>query len=156
MYTPSILTKFRLFENSQAGVPGSSNLRTRLNMVVVCRQTWTFFYDTYLNIFRTNFFKNSSCSLYVLYTHQVSCLRSLPSWGTQELELGYSTANGEHEPIVVYETFLKIHQTNFFQKIPASCSLYALYTHQVWSLWKLPSRSTRELELEYTSQYARF
>ena len=42
-----------------------------------------------------------------LWTHQVSCLWNLPSWGIQELELGYPTANEEHEPFVVYETFLK-------------------------------------------------
>ena len=37
VYTPSTLTKFHLSGNSLAGVSGSSNLGTRLNMVV-CRQ----------------------------------------------------------------------------------------------------------------------
>ena len=37
----------------------------------------------------------------------------LPSRGTQEPELGYPTANEEHQPFLVYETFLKILPMNF-------------------------------------------
>ena len=115
LYVSSILTKFHVFENSLGGVPGSSNFGTRLNMVV-CRQKRPFLYDTFLKIFQTNFFSHflASCSICILYTHQVSCLWKLPSWGTQELELGYPTANEEHEPIVVYETLFKKFPTNFF------------------------------------------
>ena len=79
----------------------------------------------------------------------------LPSWGIQELELGYPTANEEHEPFVVYEIFLKNFPTNFPTKIPASCSVNALCTHQVSSLCKIPRWGTRELELWYPSQYGR-
>ena len=77
--------------------------------MVVCRQKWPFFYDTFLKIFPTNFIYNflASCSISVLCTHQVSCLWKPRSWGIQELEHGYPTANEEHEPFVVYETFLK-------------------------------------------------
>ena len=42
---------------------------------------------------------------------------------------GYPTANEEHERFVVYETFHIIFPKNFYRKIPASCSVYALYTH---------------------------
>ena len=55
MYTPSVLTKFHLFENSLGGVLGSSNFGTRLNMVV-WRQKWPFLYDIFLKIFPTNYF----------------------------------------------------------------------------------------------------
>ena len=59
--------KFHLFENSLAGVPGSSNFGTRLNMVV-CRQKWPFFYYTFLKIFPTHFFLSfPASSLYVSY-----------------------------------------------------------------------------------------
>ena len=70
LYTSSVLTKFHLFENSLAGVPGSSNLSTGLN-IIVCRQKRPFFYDTFLKISPTNFIKNypTSCFTYVLYTH---------------------------------------------------------------------------------------
>ena len=115
LYTPTILTMFHLFGNSLAGVPGISNWGTRLNMVV-CKQKWPFFYDTFLKIFPTNFFQHCPPNFptYVHYTHQVSCLSKLPSWGTQEPELGYPTANIEHQPNLIYETFLKIFPTNFF------------------------------------------
>ena len=89
-----------------------------------------------------------------LYSPSFMSLKA-PGCGIQELELVYPTANEEHEPFVVYETFLKNFLTNFLLKIPASCSVYFLCTHQVSSLWKLPMWGTRELELWYPPQYGR-
>ena len=111
MYTPSVLTKFHLFENS---LGGSSNFGTRLNMVV-WRQKWPFSYDTFLKIFPTNYFKNflPTCSICVLYTHQVHVFENSVA-GVSRSSNGYPTSNEEHEPFVVYETFLKNFPTNFF------------------------------------------
>ena len=150
LYTHSVLSKFHFFENSLGGVPGSSNFCTRLNLIV-CRQKWPFFYDTFLKIFPTNFllYFLASCPICVLWPYKISCLWKLPSWGIQELELGYPTANKEHEPFVFYETFLKKFPTNYFLKIPASCFVYVLCPYQVSCLWNLPSWDTQELELGY-------
>ena len=101
----------------------------------VCRQKWSFFKDTFLEIFPTNFFTYfpASCSTYVLYSPQVSCLWNLPSWGSQELDLGHQVANEELEPFVVYESFLKIFLRISFKRF----LLVALYTSSVLTKFHL-------------------
>ena len=59
--------------------------------------------------------------------------------GVAEHSNGFPTANEEHVPFVIYETFLKKNSRRIsFLKFPASCSLYALYTHEDSSPWKTP------------------
>ena len=128
----SILIKFHVFQNS---LPGVTRTPTWVPHRHEEHQTFLV-YETFLKIFQTNFFQKipASWSVYALNTHQVSSLSKLPSWGTHVLDLGYHTANEEHQPFLVYETFLKIFLMNFFKRIPAGRSVYAHYTHQVSSL----------------------
>ena len=83
LYTPSVLTKFHLFGNFLEGVPGSSNLGSR-------RQKWPFFYNIFLKNFHDEFLLKFSCQLlYISSVYSLSFISlELPSWGTQELELG--------------------------------------------------------------------
>ena len=119
----SILTKLHVFETSLAGIPRSSNLGSQPPMKSIRPLQSTRLFSKFsrrfsfkrfllvalyfLKIILSNFFQNipASCSVCVLYTHQVPFLCKLPSWDTQELELGYPTAIKVHVPFVGYKTF---------------------------------------------------
>ena len=102
--------------------------------MVVWRQKWPFFYDTFLNIFPTNFFWNflPTCSICVLYTHQVHVFENSVA-GVSRSSNWYPTSNEEHEPFVVYETFLKNSRRISFKRL----LLVALYTPSVLTKFHL-------------------
>ena len=111
----SVLTKFHLFENSVGLVAGSSNFGTRLNMVV-CRQKWLF-----STILFSKFSRRISFIIFLpvaLYMSSIlinfHVFEDSLAGVSRSSNLGTPTANEEHEPFVVYETFLKNFPTNFF------------------------------------------
>ena len=151
---PTILTKYHLFENSLAGVAESSNLGTRLNMVVYRKS------DPFSTILFSKFSRRISFRIVLpVALHMSSTLTKIHVFQNSLAGVPRSPNLGTPPPMksicpfLVYETFHKIFTTNFLKKIPASWSVYALYTHQVSSLSKLPSWGIRELELGNPSQY---